>query len=172
MSAESPDRSRMVRILLVAAIVIPICIEIVTFGGLIGHYIGGGSGETGTPTETPTAEIDGAVAGDVILSETPPTERIDRATVITGDDTWQFRMTVTVANVSQPYELRLGNVTTRSGTGVAGHGATTGVIEPGTAESVTGVWLLAPGERPDSLTVLTNETTHSVSLGSIPLSNE
>ena len=37
-----PPEVSMVRVLLVLAIGLPIAIEVVTFGGLISHYVGGG----------------------------------------------------------------------------------------------------------------------------------
>ncbi|WP_277540130.1 hypothetical protein [Haloarcula laminariae] len=146
-----PDVS-MVRVLIVLAIAVPIVIEVVTFGGLIGHYAtGGGPGAAATPTPAP--ETGGATVGDEILSGTPATERVDEATLTDDDNATQFVLTVTVTDPVDGYELRLGAVTTSGGRTVEGSGATTGTLDTGEDGLVTGVWKLPPGDRPDTLSV-------------------
>ncbi|WP_254273481.1 hypothetical protein [Haloarcula marina] len=174
---EGPQKTRLVRLLIVLAIGIPILIEVITFGGLIGHYVagsGGGGGAAGTPTPA----IAGASTGDEILEQTPAVERIDDATVVVAEDGWEFSLTVAVNNTGQgPYELRLGPVTTRAGETVAGSGPTTGELAAGDTGSVTGRWLLPKGQRPDAVavTVVTGDgepttSEYTVELGDIPVS--
>ena len=148
---DGPGQSNMVRVLLVLAIGIPVLIEVVTFGGLVGHYVGGSGDAAGTAT--PTADPAGAGVGDEILAETGPTERIAAATVVAGDDSWQFVLTVNVSAPDAPYELRLGTVTTGGGTAIDGSGATTGSLGAGQSGTVTGTWLLPTVERPDTVAV-------------------
>lgn len=140
----------MVRVLVVLAIAIPIAIELVTFGGLVGHYLDGG-GEAAAATPTP--DTAGATVGDEILPATAATERIDGATVTDGDDATQVVLTVTVTDPPGDYELRFGAVTTRSGRTVEGAGATTGALAAGEDGLVTGTWQLPEGDRPATLAV-------------------
>ena len=161
----------MVRVLLVIAIGLPIAIEVVTFGGLIGHYLdGGGAGPAATPTAdgqttvvTPTADgqaatptpgtAEGVSVGDEILPATAATERIDGVTVTDGDDATTLTLTVGVSDPPDGYELRLGSVTTQSGATVAGNASATGALAADETGSVTGTWQLPAGDRPDTLAV-------------------
>ena len=165
----------MVRVLLVLAIGIPIAIEVATFGGFVGHYLGGG----GDAATTPTPEAVGATAGDEILSGTAPTERIVAASVTPGEDSWQFVLTVEVTAVGSAYELGVGDATTLTGDTVDGSGATTGVIPAGETGTVTGTWSLPTGQRPDTVTVTAvttpangtaSATEHTVDIGEVPVS--
>jgi len=145
-----PPEVSTVRVLIVLAIAIPIVIEVVTFGGLIAHYLdGGGDGAAATPTP----EMAGSTTGDEILTETAATERIDAATVTEADNATRFVLTVRVTDPLDGYELRLGTVTTRAGRTVAGSGATTGTLDAGEDGLVTGTWKLPDGDEPDTLTV-------------------
>ncbi|MBX0286331.1 hypothetical protein [Haloarcula salinisoli] len=147
-----PPEVSMVRVLIVLAIAIPIAIEVVTFGGLIGHYLGGGgAGPAATPTAT--AETGGATVDDEILTATAATERVDAATLTEADNGTRFVLTVTVTDPVDGYELRLGAVTTRSGRTIEGSGATTGRLDAGEDGLVTGTWQLPDGDRPDTLAV-------------------
>lgn len=170
---EGPEQTTLVRVLIVLAIGIPVLIEVVTFGGLVGHYVAGGGGDGAAATPTRTAE--GAGEGDEILPGTEATERLAEASVVTGDDGWRVRLTVAVSEVPGPYELRLGAVTTREGRTVAGDGATTGELAAGESGSVTGTWLLPQGQRPRSVTVTVvadgDSEPYTVELGDVPVSN-
>lgn len=169
-----PPEVSLVRVLLVLAIGLPIVIEIVTFGGLIGHYLGGEQG-----TAAPTPEVSGATVGDEILPETAATERVTEATVVARDDSWQFVLTVNVTDTTGVYELRLDSATTRDGRTVEGSGATTGALSPGQSGAVTATWGLPAGQRPDTVraTVVTtpeNGTAsargYTVEIGNVPVS--
>ena len=176
---ELPGEPSMVRVLLALAIGLPILIEVVTFGGLIGHYVGGAA--DGGGGSTPTAGAEGATAGDEILAETAAVERVEDASVVTGDDGWRFTLSVAVENTgNSTYELRLGAATTRPGRTVEGSDATTGALPPGETGSVTGSWTLPKGQRPASVavTVLTtpedgtpSARQYTVAIGDVPVSS-
>ena len=146
----------MIRVLLILAIAVPILIEVVTFGGLIGHYVGGGGsgGPSGAGTAAPTATATDADTGPSVLPETTQSERIERARLLNASDGRQLVLTLSVRNQDRTaYELRLDNVTTAAGTTVEGSGSTTGTVDGVETGTVTGSWLLPPGELPASLTV-------------------
>jgi hypothetical protein len=177
---EGPPQVSMVRVLLILAIGIPIIIEVVTFGGLIGHYMGGGGADPAAATATETPAATGATAGDEILDATAPNERITAASVTTGDDSWQFTLTVNVTGVGDRYELRLGAVTTDGGNSVEGSGSSTGTLAAGESGTVTGTWALPSGERPASVSVTAvttpddgtaTATDYTVAIGDVPVSN-
>jgi hypothetical protein len=177
---EGPEQTSWVRILIILAIGIPILIEVVTFGGLLGHYVAGGGGDGGAAS-TPTPDIEGATAGDEILPETAAVERVDSASVVTGNDGWRFTLSVAVDNSgNSTYELRLGTATTRAGRTVEGSDATTGRLAPGETGSVTGSWMLPKGQRPASVVVTVVTTPddgtasaqqYTVDIGDVPVSS-
>ncbi|MDS0260630.1 hypothetical protein NDI56_14585 [Haloarcula sp. S1CR25-12] len=148
-----PPEVSMVRVILVLAIAVPIAIEVVTFGGLVGHYFGGDDADTATPVATPTPETAGATVGDEILPETAATERLDAATLSEDDGETRLVLTVTVTDPPDGYVLRLGAVTTRAGRTVEDAGATTGTLDAGENGLATGTWGLPSGDRPDAVAV-------------------
>jgi hypothetical protein len=176
---DGPEQTQLAKTLIVLAIAIPILIEVATFGSLVGHSLLGGGGDTQAAATTPTETIEGASVGDEVLTETAPIERIDRAAVVTGEDGWQFLLTLNVSNPTDTaYELRLGAVETRDGETVQGS-ATTGDLSPGEDGTVTGVWVLPKGHQPQTVAAtavrdgaagpeLSNAT---IELGSVQVSN-
>jgi len=165
---EEPSGKQWIRLLVIVGIGIPILIEVITFAGMLSHPAGSATSGA-TTTDVPA----GAVEGDEILSSTEPVERIDSATVVARNDGWQFQLTIAVNNTgSSAQELRIGPVTTRAGRTVEGS-VTTGSVQPGETQTVAGSWLLPKGQRPDALevTVVGEETTRTVELGDIPVSN-
>ena len=169
----------MVKTLLILAIAIPILIEVITFGGLIGHYVGGGGsgGPSGGGTAAPTATATAEDSGLSVLPQTTQTERIERARLLNASDGRQLVVTLSVRNQDRSgYELRLDNVTTVAGTTVEGTGSTTGTVDGVETGTVTGSWLLPPGEEPASLTVTAvtdpegstpNERTYTIPLDEV-----
>jgi hypothetical protein len=165
---EQPSGKQWIRLLVIVGIGIPILIEVVTFAGMVSHPAGSGTSGA-TATDAPT----GAVEGDEILPSTESIERIDSAAVVARNDGWQFRLTVSVNNSApSAQELRFGPVTTRAGRTVEGS-VTTGTVRPGETQTVAGSWLLPKGQRPASIevTVVDEETAHTVELGDVPVSN-
>jgi len=178
---DGPEQKTLIRLLIVIGIGLPILIEVATFGSMLGHHVAGDGGGGGDAAPgTPTAVETGVVTGDEILDEPNLSARIESASVVTENDGWRFTVTVNATNTGQtPAAVRLGGVTSRSGTTVDG-AATTDRIQPGESASVTESWLLPPGERPGRLAVTTvrypadgtpETESHTVTLGDIPVSN-
>ncbi|WP_336339325.1 hypothetical protein [Haloarcula brevis] len=176
---DGPEQKTLLRILIIVGIGLPILIEVVTFGSLLGHHLVGDPGGEVVP-ETPTAEPAGAGVGDPILESSAVSARIESASVVTADEGWRFTLAVNATNSgTEPAAVRLDSVTARNGETVDGT-ASTGQLSVGQTETVTRSWLLPPGERPDtvSITVLeypddgeTQSTQYDVTLGDIPVSN-
>ncbi|WP_423998777.1 hypothetical protein ACOZ4I_09220 [Haloarcula salina] len=177
---DGPEQKTLIRLLIVIGIGLPILIEVATFGSMLGHHVVGDGGGGDAAPETPTAAETGVVTGDEILDETNLSARIESASVVTENDGWRVTVTVNATNTGQtPAAVRLGAVTSRSGTTVDG-AATTDRIRPGESATVTESWLLPPGERPGRLAVTTlryppdgtpTTESHTVTLGDIPVSN-
>lgn len=182
-------RRSLIRILIGLAIGIPIAIEGFTFFELFHQRLSGNgesSSATRTRTETgtnePTTTADGVTQGDELLPETPQTETVSAAIIEARSDSWPFTMTVVVDNdTDSAYELRLSAVTTSDGRTVGGN-ATTGRIEPGGSQTVTGEWELSPGSTPVGVVVVAitypqgtgtpRQQSKLVNLGKIPVSSQ
>lgn len=168
---DDDTRRWLIRILVGLGIGIPILIEGATFLELFRRHLLGSDTPTPTATDTPG----GVAVGEELLPATPQTETLSAATLRAGDGAWSFEVTVTVENTGEvPYELRLGEVVTETGTMVDG-AASTGQVPPGETATVEGAWALPSGAEPDRLAVVAvtyGETTatvsESVELGSIP----
>lgn len=170
---DGVDRRRLIRILVVVGVGIPILIEAVTFAGLVTNSLGA-DGPTASETAAPADERAVGV-GDELLPATGPTETVEDAYVVAGDDGWQFVCTVRVGNVTgESYELTFGAVETGAGRVVEGT-ASTGRIAPGGDGTVTGTWTLPAGQQPARLTVAIARgdagasTDAVVRLGGIPV---
>lgn len=176
---DGPEQKTLLRLLIIVGIGLPILIEVVTFGSMMGHHLVGDTGGEAVP-ETPTAEQAGASVGDPILESSEVSVRIEAASVVTADEGWRFTLTVNVTNTGpDPAAVRFDSVTTRSGETIAG-AASTGQLPAEETDDVTKSWLLPPGERPAtvSVTVLrypdgesAQSTQYTVALGDIPVSN-
>ncbi|MEF8829198.1 MAG: hypothetical protein V5A49_09185 [Haloarcula sp.] len=176
---DGPEQKTLLRLLIIVGIGLPILIEVVTFGSMMGHHLTGGAG--GEPVaETPTAEPAGAGVGDPILESSAVSARIEAASVVTTDEGWRFTLEVNVTNTaSETAAVRLDSVTTRNGETVEG-AASTGQLPVEQTDDVTKSWLLPSGERPDTVSVTvslypdgspTQSTQYTVALGDIPVSN-
>lgn len=176
---DGPEQKTLLRLLIIVGIGLPILIEVVTFGSMMGHHLVGDTGGEAVP-ETPTAGQAGASVGDPILESSEVSARIEAASVVTADEGWRFTLTVNVTNTGpDPAAVRFDSVTTRSGETIAG-AASTGQLPAEETDDVTKSWLLPPGERPAtvSVTVLqypdgesAQSTQYTVALGDIPVSN-
>jgi hypothetical protein len=131
------------------AFVIPVLIEVVTFGGLAVESLFGGDEETATATRTATASAgtDAVTVGDDLLPETPVTETVARS-VVRGATDRTYVLRVTVENPTDvPVELRLGTLTVYDGQTVESQ-SSTGTVPAGGEGEVTGAWELPSGEMP------------------------
>lgn len=151
------DRRRVVMILIVVAIAVPLLVEGYTLARLVGSHVA----SDGTPTPTapgdPTQTAASVGAGDELLAETDRTETVTTATLNSDSGVWTLTLTVTVDNTGDdPYELRLGDVTTGQGETVSASTtgrATTDTIPPGEQSVVTAQWDLSAGDPPESVAV-------------------
>jgi hypothetical protein len=170
-----PDRRNLLRWIIVAAIGIPVLIELRTFLALVGVIEGGG----GTATPTPTPDVERVGEGDELLPATGPTETVADAVVMARDEgDWLFRLVVAVDNDDDgEYQLRLGAVTTESGDVVDG-GASTDTLAPGESARLTAEWAIPPGAAPETLQVsgvtyedgsATGQTSETVHLADVPV---
>jgi len=176
---DGPEQKTLLRLLIIVGIGLPILIEVVTFGSMMGHHLIGDTRGEAVP-ETPTAEQAGAGVGDPILESAAVSARIEAASVVTADEGWRFSLTVNVTNTgSDPAAVRLDSVTTRNGETVEGAGST-GKLTADQSADVTKSWLLPPGERPDTVSVTmfqypdgesAQSTQYTVEIGDIPVSN-
>ena len=176
---DGPEQKTLLRLLIIVGIGLPILIEVVTFGSMMGHHLTGDAGSEAV-AETPTPEQAGAGVGDPILESSAVSARIEAASVVTADDGWRFTLTVNVTNSgADTAAVRLDNVTARNGETIDGT-ASTGRLPAGQTDAVTQSWLLPPGERPDTVSVTvfvypdegaTQSTQYTVALGDIPVSN-
>ncbi|MFU1781423.1 hypothetical protein ACM16X_08580 [Haloarcula japonica] len=176
---DGPEQKTLLRLLIIVGIGLPILIEVVTFGSMMGHHLTGDTGGEVAP-ETPTAEPAGAGVGDPILESANVSARIGSASVVTADEGWRFTLTVNVTNTgSDPTAVRLDSVTARNGETIA-ESASTGQLPVNQTADVTKSWLLPPGERPDTVSVTVfvypdegsvQSTQYTVALGDIPVSN-
>jgi hypothetical protein len=151
------DRRRVVMILIVLAIAVPLLVEGYTLARLVGSHLGG----DGTPTPTAPGDTTQTAtkvgAGDELLAETGRTETVTTATLNSDSGAWTLTLTVSVDNTGDdPYELRLGDVTTGQGETVSPSttgSATTDSIQPGAQSTVTAQWELSTGDQPESVAV-------------------
>lgn len=174
-----PEQKTLLRLLIIVGIGLPILIEVVTFGSMMGHHLMGDTGVEAVP-ETPTAAEAGAGVGDPILESSAVSARIGAASVVTADEGWRFTLAVNVTNTgSDPAAVRLDSVTTRSGETVSDT-ASTGQLPVEGTDDVTQSWLLPPGKRPDTVSVTVfvypdgesvQSTQYTVALGDVPVSN-
>ena len=176
---DGPEQKTLLRLLIIVGIGLPILIEVVTFGSMMGHHLTGGAG--GEPVaETPTAEPAGAGVGDPVLESSAVSARIEAASVVTTDEGWRFTLEVNVTNTaSETAAVRLDSVTTRNGETIEG-AASTGKLTTDQSAGVAKSWLLPSGERPDTVSVTvslypdgsgTQSTQYTVALDDIPVSN-
>lgn len=165
------SRRTLIRVLVGAAIGIPLLIEGLTFLGLVGNLFGADDPDSTATSTDATAAVS---IGEELLPESTPTETLADAYVSVED--WVFTMVVSIENGSdRDYRLRVGAVTTEAGVQVAG-GAQSRQLAPGETTTITGRWELPEGASPMSVTVeavfrngTATELTEQVVLGKIPV---
>lgn len=171
---EGIDRRRLIRWIAVLAFAVPVVVEVLTFGGLIGNTLipGGGeeSTEDGSATSTTSSRDDGVGIGDELLPEAPSVETVE-VSEVRGEsaDSRTYVLRVAVENTTDgPVELRLAGVTLRDGRSLDSV-STTGSIPAGGTGEVTGAWGLPTDSMPVSVdAVLLRDGTESIAR-SVPL---
>ncbi|MXR40564.1 hypothetical protein GRX01_04275 [Halobaculum sp. WSA2] len=171
---EDIDRRRLIRWIAVLAFAVPVVVEVLTFGGLLGNTLipGGGeeSSEDGSAASTTSSRDDGVGIGDELLPEAPPVETVE-VSEVRGEsaDSRTYVLRVAVENTTDgPVELRLAGVTLRDGRSLESV-STTGSIPAGGTGEVTGAWGLPTDSMPVSVdAVLLRDGTESIAR-SVPL---
>lgn len=143
------DRRRLIRWIAVLAFAVPVVVEALTFGNIVGDQLlaGGDDTETATPTTRPNA----VGVGDELLAETAATETIEQSEIRQSESGRTYVLQVAVTNETDaPVELRLRTLRLRDGSTVDGV-SSTGTVEPGSSSLVTAAWSV-PGEKtPDAV---------------------
>lgn len=141
------DRRRLVRWIAALAFGVPLVLELITFGGLIGRSLFSQETRTGTqPTSTSTQLSTGVGVGEDLLPETAADETVRRSEVRRGSEgSLTYVLRVEVENGTEdPVALVLNGVQLRNGRTIQGV-SRTGTVPPEGVGAVTGAWRL-PGE--------------------------
>lgn len=178
-SDEDLDRRRLIRWIAVLAFAVPVIIELLTFGGLIGDTLLSGDGgddadgtttADGTVSATATPSENTVGVGDELLPDAPPVETIEVSEVrgeSPGSRTYVLR--VSVENTTDgSVELRLTGVTLRDETSLESV-STTGAIPAGETGEVTGAWGLPIDSMPVSVDVVLLRDGEESTSKSVPL---
>lgn len=177
-SDEDLDRRRLIRWIAVLAFAVPVIVEVLTFGGLIGNTLfsgdedgdSGGTTTDGTETGTATVREDAVGVGDELLPEAPPVETVEISEVRGEDpDSRTYVLRVAVENTTEgSVELRLTGVTLRDETSLESV-STTGAIPAGETGEVTGAWGLPTDSMPVSVDVVLLRDSEEATSQSVPL---
>lgn len=142
------ERRNLIRLLVGLGLGIPIAVEAITYGGLIGSKLSdrtdgqadGGTRSDGTDPGSVTSEGqdgDPVEVGDDILPATPQSDTVTEATIESGDPR-TFRLRIAVENTEEEhYELQTSALTMEDGTTIPG-GGRTGQIPPGGRTTLSG----------------------------------
>lgn len=176
---EDLDRRRLIRWIAVLAFAVPVIVELLTFGGLIGDTVlsGGGEGDAdgtttadGTVSATATPRENAVGVGDELLPEAPPVETIE-VSEVRGEspDSRTYVLRVAVENTTDgSVELRLTGVTLRDETSLESV-STTGAIPAGETGEVTGAWDLPIDSMPVTVDVVLLRDGEEPTSQSVPL---
>lgn len=171
-TARAVSRRTLIRLLVGAAIGIPIAVEGRTLIGLVDKHFFGGERHERDDTE----RADRVGVGDEVLPETAASERISDMYVEAPDETWTFHLVIEITNHGEaPYEFSVGPVTTTGGT-VDGRERTE-ALEPGASTTLNAAWTIPEGSKPTDVSVraVTNPGDDAelvervVSLGNVPV---
>lgn len=140
------SRRNLLRLLVAAAIGIPVAVESRTLLGLVERQLlGGGNDDGSTATETPA----GVSVGDELLASTAASETVTEARVEAGT-TWQFTLEVAVENdTDHAYEFALVAVETTDGRVAGEH--RTDRLAPGETATLTAEWTIPEGSSPTAV---------------------
>lgn len=162
------SRRRLIRRIALLALLIPIVVELFTFGGLLRRELFGG-GDTPTATPSRTDVRDAVGVGDELLAETAASETITTSEVRTADDGWTYVLRITVENgTDASVELRVESIELRDGSTVEGV-ATTGKIPPGENGELTRAWDLPDQTMPTGVTATATQDDEEVVSRTVPI---
>lgn len=158
------DRRRLVRWVALLAIMVPVVIELWTFGGLVRSEL---FGEPAPPT--PTGRPGAVGVGQELLPETAAIETVRTSEVRTDGDARTYVFSVTVSNeTGDPVELRLDGVELRDDTVVEGT-STTGPLPPDGTGEVTRGWELPSESMPTGVRVTARRDGVEVVSRTVPI---
>lgn len=144
---DGVGRRRLIRRIAVLALLVPVVVELFTFGGLLRRELFGG-GDTPTATPTRTGREDAVGVGDELLEETAASETVRTSEVRSAADGWTYVFRVTVTNETDTHVgLRVEGIELRDGSTVDG-AAATGEIPPGESGELTRAWELPDQTMP------------------------
>lgn len=153
------DRRRLIRWVAVLAFLIPVVVELLTFGGLIESKLlpGGdedGEDQQGTQTETRTGDSTDVGVGDELLPETAATETVATSEIRERDDGGRtYVLMIDVENGTEStVELRLTALVLDDDSTLESP-SSSGPIPPGEDGGVTGAWELPSGTMPEAVSV-------------------
>lgn len=143
------DRRRLIRWIAVLAFAVPVVVEALTFGNIIGdELLPGGDEATDTATATPTDHPDAVGVGDELLPATAASETIEQSEIRESDTGRTYVLQVEVRNdTDAPIELRLRTLRLRDDSTVDGV-SSTGTVEPGSSSPVTAAWSIPSETAP------------------------
>lgn len=150
-SENDASRRRLIRRIALLALLVPIVVELFTFGGLLRRELFGG--DTPTATSTRTDLRDAVGVGDELLDETAARETVGTSEVRSADSGWTYVLGITVENGTEAsVELRVEGIELRDGATIEGI-ATTGEIPPGDGGELTRAWDLPDQTMPTGVAV-------------------
>ena len=152
---DEVDRRRLIRWIAVLAFGVPVVVEALTFGNIIGDELLGGGGNGADATEsgtaTPTDRPDAVGVGDELLPGTAAAETITSSELRETDAGRTYVLGVEVENTADaPVELRTERLRLRDGELVDGV-SSTGTVDPGDTGMVTAAWSIPGGAMPDAV---------------------
>lgn len=156
-SEEGVDRRRLIRWIAVLAFVVPVVVELITFGGLIGDkLLPGGDDDGAASTTTPDANDEDPVGiGDELLPETAASETVVTSEVRgdpSSDGTYVLR--VAIENTTEAaVELRLTQLRLNDGA-TQESVSSSGSIAAGEDGELTAAWTVPGGSMPDAVEVV------------------
>lgn len=163
------DRRRLIRWIAVLAFAVPVVVEALTFGNIIGdELLPGGDAATGTPTETDHPDAVGV--DDELLSETAATETVATSEVRDSDSGRTYVLKVEVTNdTDAPVELRLRTLRLRDDSTIDGV-SSTGTVQPGSSSPVTAAWSVRTDATPAAVQAIAIRDGQTVVDEFVPLS--
>ncbi|QKY18918.1 hypothetical protein B4589_000480 [Halolamina sp. CBA1230] len=149
------DRRRLIRWIALLAFGVPVVVEALTFGNIIGdELLGGGENEaaaTDDGTDTATDHADAVGVDDELLPGTAASETVTTSEVRQSDDGRTYVFGVDVENdTDATVELRTRRLRLRDDSAVDGV-SSTGPIDPGGSGMMTAAWEFEQGAMPESV---------------------
>lgn len=171
---DGVDRRRLIRWIAVLAFAVPVVVELLTFGNLLGDELlsEGSSDDTSGATTDEQSGTETSVVGegDELLPETDASETVVTSEVRgdpSSDQTYVLRVNIENSTDS-PVELKLTALRLRDGTTLDSVSAS-GTIPPGEEGEVTGAWSLPNQSMPAAVEAAGEKDGETVVSRFVPL---